>query len=189
MCAVSNGVNTIRPFEADVVYDGITGAASRMRFLGRWQDIRKGPNRLIVDIGHNAHGLKYNFSQLCRLFVKNPSRKAVIVLGFVADKDMDAALEEIPCLDGRLIDFIFTNAASRRALPAHELERHFLRRYSGRVSSGLYSVRVVPHVADAVMAALEGCGPEGGIIYIGGSTFVVAEALPVLGAKDTLSGG
>ena len=171
--------------DESVVYDGITGAASRMRFLGRWQDIRKGRSRLIVDIGHNAHGLKYNFSQLGRLFVQDPSRKAVMVLGFVADKDVDAALAGIPCPDGRNIEFVFTNAASPRALPAHELERHFLLRYSGHVSSGSYSVRVVPRVADAVMYALEACGPEGGIIYIGGSTFVVAEALPALGYKDS----
>lgn len=169
----------------DALYDGITGAASKMRFLGRWQTFNRGGNTVILDIGHNAHGLKYNFSQLKSLYQRYPSRHAVMVLGFVADKDIDAALELLPLLPGRTVEIVFTNAASRRALPAGELEKHFMRLYSEEVGNGLYSVLAIPSVKEAVMTVLQKLPvDEGSVVYIGGSTFVVAEALPLFAGEE-----
>lgn len=173
--------------EEPVLYDGITGAASRMRFLGRWQTFRRGNKTVILDIGHNAHGLKYNFSQLARLFEANPDKRACIIFGMVSDKDVDSVLRLFPLLPGRNIDVVFTNAESRRALPASELEKHFVR-FHGlspdsvrlKTGGGEYSVASIPSVTDAVRTVLGTmAADEGAVVYIGGSTFVVAEALPL----------
>lgn len=161
------------------LYDGITGAASKMRFLGRWQTFVRGDIKAILDIGHNAHGLKYNFAQLVREFSENPGKKACMVFGMVADKDVDSVLPMFPYIPGRSIEVVLTNADSHRSMPAAELERHFLRIHAGRVAEGAYSLRTVPSVKDAVYSVLSDCTAEGGIVYIGGSTFVVAEAMPV----------
>ena len=80
------------------------------------------------------------------------------------DKDVDAILSLLP----REATYIFTQANSERALPAAELAER-------AAGTGLRG-EVVPSVAAAVARARE-LAAEGDMIFIGGSNYVVAEAL------------
>lgn len=139
------------------VLNGIVHAARNMEFHGRWERLQKDP-LVIADIGHNAHALRHNFAQLEAM-----NRPLIIVYGIMADKDLDAIIPLMP----RKAKYIFTSPATPRALPAGEIARRFAA-----------PAIVIDSVQDAVRKALELSSPDT-IIYIGGSTFVVSEALPL----------
>lgn len=139
------------------VLDGIIHAARNMDFHGRWERLQRQP-LVIADIGHNAHALRHIFSQLEAM-----NRPLIIVYGIMADKDLDAIIPLMP----RIATYIFTSPATPRALPAKSIADRFDR-----------PSMVIDNVQDAVNKALELATPDT-IIYIGGSTFVVSEALPL----------
>ena len=66
---VKNG--TMPSAGAEDIADAIINTASRTGFRGRWEKISKEPY-VICDIGHNGHGLKYNFAQLSRMLADWP---------------------------------------------------------------------------------------------------------------------
>lgn len=139
------------------IIDGIIHTARNMEFHGRWERLQQQP-LVIADIGHNAHALRYNFAQLEAM-----NRPLIIVYGIMADKDLDAIIPLMP----RGATYIFTTPDTPRALPAGEIARRFAA-----------PAVVIDSVQDAVRKALELSSPDT-IIYIGGSTFVVSEALPL----------
>ncbi|MBR5402777.1 MAG: bifunctional folylpolyglutamate synthase/dihydrofolate synthase [Bacteroidales bacterium] len=137
--------------------DGIIHTAHNMEFHGRWERLQNEP-LIIADIGHNAHALRHNFAQLEAM-----NRPLIVVYGVMADKDLDAIIP----LMSRKATYIFTSPATPRALPARDIADRF----------GGSSI-VIDNVQDAVKKALE-IADRDTIIYIGGSTFVVSEALPL----------
>lgn len=139
------------------VLDGIIHAAHNMDFHGRWERLQRQP-LVIADIGHNAHALRHNFSQLQAM-----NRPLIIVYGIMADKDLEAIIPLMP----RSATYIFTTPDTPRALPAQEIANIF-----GAPAT------VIDNVPEAVRKAIELATPDT-IIYIGGSTFVVSEALPL----------
>ena len=139
------------------VLDGIIHAARNMDFHGRWERLQRQP-LVIADIGHNAHALRHNFSQLEAM-----RRPLIIVYGIMADKDLEAIIPLMP----RSATYIFTTPDTPRALPAQEIANNF-----GAPAT------VIDNVPEAVRKALE-LATLDTIIYIGGSTFVVSEALPL----------
>lgn len=146
------------------LFDSLEHTARRMHFCGRWQHLQERPE-VIADIGHNAHALRYNFAQL-----KAMGRPLTLVYGIMADKDLEAIVPLMP--EGAR--FIFTAPSTPRALPSEELLRRFLALRPGENAVAVQSV------ADAVKTALDGAG-ENDVIYIGGSTFVVAQAIEYYG--------
>ena len=103
----------------------------------------------------------------------------IIVYGSVADKDVDAVLHLLP----ENATYIFTQAQSKRALAAEKIAQKFsdFCHQTGRVEKEIY---VKSDVAGAVVFALETAArlvsekPESRpVIYIGGSTYVVSEAV------------
>lgn len=149
----------------DALLDGIIHTARNMGFHGRWERLSQHPT-VIADIGHNAHALRHNFAQL----EARATHGLIIVYGIMADKDLDAILPLMP----RCATYIFTTPDTPRALPAEEI----LKRYEA--VSGERAL-AIPSVPAAVRRALELATPDT-IIYIGGSTFVVADALPLFQA-------
>ena len=141
------------------VIDGIIHAARNMDFHGRWERLSREP-LVIADIGHNAHALRHNFAQLEAM-----KRPLIIVYGIMADKDIDSIIPLMP----RRARYIFTAPAIPRALPAKDI----LGRWDGRAPA-----EAIENVPDAVRKALEMASKDT-VIYIGGSTFVVSEALPL----------
>ena len=139
--------------------EGCRDAASTTGLQGRWQRLGERP-LVVCDTGHNAHGLRYVTEQLKTLNCK----QLYIVLGVVREKDLGAVLPLLP----REAHYIFTQAAIARALPAEELAQ-------AAIEVGLRG-EVVRGVREAVARARELASVEDAI-FIGGSTFTVAEAL------------
>ena len=164
--------------------DAIVNTASRMDFHGRWEKLSEDPY-VICDIGHNADGLRWNFAQLEHMMSTGKFSPLTMVYGTVADKDYESIFPIMP----ENASYVFTNAEGKRALPAGELAEKYIRycRDSGRIPG---DVHVVPDVRSAVEKALEiaassrdgnACGSSMvlPLIYIGGSTYVVSEAMPL----------
>lgn len=132
-------------------------------FRGRWTVLKESP-LTICDTGHNEAGLRYNLGQLQEILAKRAGGVVRFVIGFVADKDVDHILPMFPA-DA---EYYVTQAAIPRAMSCNEL----LQRCQERgLRSHLYRT-----VKDAMAAAEAEATPQD-IIYIGGSTFIVADAL------------
>ncbi|MBP5332861.1 MAG: hypothetical protein J6Y66_01675, partial [Bacteroidales bacterium] len=145
------------PWEEEKVLYGIEHTAALMHFHGRWERLTQKP-LVIADIGHNAHALGSNFKALEAL-----NRPLIIVYGIMADKDLDSIIPLMP----RKAKYIFVAPDTPRALPAKEIQKR---------AKGLKDTITAPSVKDGIKMAMEEATDET-VIYIGGSTFVVAEAL------------
>ena len=139
--------------------EGCRDAAATTGLQGRWQRLGERPT-VVCDTGHNAHGLRYVSEQLKRLNCK----QLYIVLGVVREKDLGAVLPLLP----REAHYIFTQASVARALDAEELAR--------RASEFGLQGEVVRGVSEAVAHART-LATEDDAIFIGGSTFTVAEII------------
>ncbi len=141
------------------VYSGIDDVVSLTGLRGRWEELGYNP-LIICDSAHNAHGMKEVVNQIAA----TPHRKLHMVIGMVADKDIDAILELLPAN----AVYYFTRAAIPRALDENILCK------TGK-AAGLRG-KPYPSVHKAVEAAKNAAAKED-MIFIGGSMFVVAEAL------------
>lgn len=153
--------------------DGIIHAARNTRLRGRWETLCSSP-RVIADIGHNAAALSRNFLRLEKEMESGAFSSLIIVYGVMADKDIDAILPLMPVN----ATYIFAAADTPRALPAGKLVRLFneYRRAAGLPDRCFFA----GDVRQAVQMALQlAWGDPGAFIYIGGSAYVVAQALPL----------
>ena len=164
---------------ANAIVSAIEHTASRMDFHGRWEKICSDP-LAIADIGHNAHGLKYNFAQLEHYIADGVCTDLIIIYGVAADKDVESIFPLMPSE----AEYIFTNAAGSRALPADILLERY-EKFRADTGSGPASARSSGSVSEAVAMAMSRAdeirrmNPDAKpLVYIGGSTFVVSEALP-----------
>ncbi len=139
--------------------EGMRDAATHTSLMGRWQQIAASP-LTICDTGHNAHGLALVSEQLR----DQKYEKLYCVIGFVRDKDLAHILPLLP----RDAYYIFTQAATSRALPAAELT----------AKAAIYGLKGEPvdRVCDALAKARE-MATRDDMIFIGGSTYVVGEAI------------
>ncbi|PWD99874.1 bifunctional folylpolyglutamate synthase/dihydrofolate synthase [Marinilabilia rubra] len=143
----------------NVLKEGIYGVVKQTGFLGRWQILSENP-LVICDTGHNADGVAKVVAQLKR----GKNQKIHIVWGMVNDKDASGILKMLP----EDADYYFTRASIPRALDEKKLLDQALK-------VGL-SGESYPNVQLAVKAAKKNAS-DNDLIFIGGSTFVVAEAL------------
>lgn len=145
----------------------IENAASITGLHGRWETLRKDPSKakIICDTGHNAHGMRWVREQLDKISCDYDH--IYMIFGVVADKDIEAIAHYLP----RCVEYIFTNAQSKRALPAAKLAS-ILSDYgiSGKVSTS---------VQEALSMAEQFATPKD-LIFIGGSNFVVSEVLELI---------
>lgn len=148
------------------VAKGFAEVCTMTGLMGRWMRLSDNPT-VICDTGHNIGGWELLSGQLKRL-----PRPLTVVLGFVNDKNIAPILPLLPT-DAR---YIFTNAAIPRALPATELRDRA--REFGLVGE------CVPDVAQAYRYALSlhPANDASGAVFVGGSTFVVADLLKHLSA-------
>lgn len=145
--------------ELGVDHAAVARGIGTARVRGRWEVLGRDP-LIVADTGHNHAGLEFVVRQIER----QPYDTLYFVLGVVADKDISAILGLLP----RGAHYIFTAAAIPRALAAEALAREAR-------AAGLRG-EVVEGVGAAVARARELATPND-MIFIGGSTFVVAEAL------------
>jgi len=142
-----------------IIQQGILKVVTNTGLLGRWQIIARKP-LIICDTGHNKEGLEYVVNQLAK--IKN--NRLHIVLGFVSDKDLSAIL---PLFPGKAT-YYFTKASVPRALDEKIL--------MAEAAHWNLKGTSFPDVPSAVKAARANAS-DSDLIFIGGSTFVVADAL------------
>lgn len=142
---------------------GFGNVESLTGFTGRWTICGTDP-LVICDTGHNEAGLRYNINQLKELMGKRHNAVLRIVMGFVADKDISNILALFP----KDAVYYLTNADIPRALPAGKLGSQC--RALGLCCKVFPSVKAAAEIAKAQANADD-------IIYIGGSTFIVADYL------------
>ena len=167
--------------DTEGVVDGITHAARRTGFRGRWERLSELPF-VICDIGHNPQALAYNFTQLRRYVEEGWCSSLIIVYGIMADKDLDSIIPLMPT-DAT---YIFTAPQTARALPAAEILRRYTAAGRGRAFTA-DSVRQAVQMAlqhaqilsEQTSRSASAAKPAPPLVFIGGSAFVVAEALPL----------
>jgi dihydrofolate synthase/folylpolyglutamate synthase len=139
---------------------GIRNVIINTGLRGRWEILSKNPY-MICDVAHNAAGISYVVKQLKR----TPHKQLHFVLGLVNDKDITEILRILPSKNTL---YYFTQAQISRALNANELKSAANR--AGLTGNSYSSVK------KAVNAAKRNYH-KGDLIFIGGSFFIVAEAL------------
>ena len=143
------------------VREGFAHVVELTGLMGRWQTLQQSP-RVVCDTGHNTGGWQYLSQQL-----ENERKKyhrLRMIVGMVNDKDIDGVLALMP----KEADYYFTQASIPRALPAETFAEKAR-------AHGLQGTSY-PTVRAALQAALAEASPED-MLFIGGSTFVVADAL------------
>lgn len=141
------------------VINGIENVITQTKLLGRWQILGTKP-LTIADTGHNEAGIKEVMVQLKTISYK----KLHYVIGVVKDKDPSNVLKLLP----KNATYYFTKANIPRALDENEL-------LDIASQIGLKGL-AYPKVSEALKAARSNAS-ENDVIFIGGSTFVVAEAI------------
>ncbi len=126
---------------------------------GRWQQIGSNP-RVICDTGHNPDGI----DQIVRQLKTLPHKRLLMVLGMVDDKDLPEILKRLPPKAA----YYFCRPAVPRGLDAKKLE----------TDAGFFGLegRSFDSVSKALAAAKKDATADD-LIFVGGSTFVVAEVL------------
>lgn len=141
------------------IENGIREVKKNTGLRGRWEILQEQP-LVIADVGHNSHGLTIVMEQLQQI----PAHTLHIVIGFVNDKSLDDVLELLP----KDALYYITAADIPRAMDAETLGQ--------QMQTKGFRVSVIPRTTDAYKTALASAGKED-VVYIGGSTFVVAEIL------------
>lgn len=161
--AVLETLHALRPLGLSVsdeqIRRGIARVVSNTGLMGRWQTLAHSP-LTVCDTGHNIDGLSEVVRQLntCRY------ERLHFVIGMVNDKDVDHVLAILP----KTAVYYFTKASIPRAMDEKTLAEK-------AHAAGLHGT-CHPTVAAAYDAARANASAQD-MIYIGGSTFVVAEVI------------
>lgn len=138
---------------------GLLNTIKNTGLMGRWQILNENP-KVICDTGHNKEGLQLVMEQLATEKYKNLH----IVLGVVSDKDLDSVLPLFP----KRATYYFCKPNIPRGLEASLL----LTKARG---FGLMGEEYIS-VKKSFTAALKSAEKDD-LVFVGGSTFVVAEVL------------
>lgn len=166
--------------KGNFVREALIRTAERTGFRGRWEKLSDNPY-VICDIGHNEHGLKYNFAHLERMKSEGRCTDLIMVYGSVADKDVDSVIHLMP----KDAIYVFTQAQGKRALPAENIRDRYLTfceensRSIDRVHCAgtvVEAMNLAYEIAAGIVAADPHARP---LIYVGGSTYVVSEAVAI----------
>ena len=151
------------------VKKGFAEVTTMTGLMGRWQTISTKP-LTICDTGHNVGGMQYITKQL----QQTPHKRLHIVIGMVSDKDVSTVLSMLP----KDAVFYFTQASVQRAMPAEELAQKAISVFNS-LPSGKAQARQFSIYKDVVSAyqAAQAAASDDDLIFIGGSTFIVADLL------------
>jgi dihydrofolate synthase / folylpolyglutamate synthase len=144
---------------AAAVEKGLYYVATNTGLRGRWEVLQENP-KVICDTAHNKEGLVYALKQL----LEEDFQKLLIVIGVVNDKDLDAILPLFP----KKAEYFFCRPNIPRGLDAKILQEK-----AGE--KGLFG-EAYDSVSEAYHSALKKASTAD-VIYVGGSTFTVAEII------------
>ena len=165
LLTVLSTVGVLRQKGWDLPQESVIEALSRVKqatgLRGRWEVLGHAP-LVLADVAHNPAGLQQLMAHIGRLSFD----RLWMVIGFVKDKNVAEALTVFP----RSAAYFFCQADNPRSLPATTLEA--LARAGGLNGS------IQANVPAALAAARAAAGPDD-LIVVTGSTFVVAEIIPM----------
>ncbi len=145
------------PVTFENIRQGIRDVVNNTEFFGRWQILSSLP-MTICDTGHNESALRLSMEQIGKI----PCRKLHIIFGVVEDKDLDSMLALLP----RKAEYYFCKADIPRGMATDRL----MKKATGAGLKG----KAYSSVKKALEAAKENASPSD-VIFVGGSTFIVAE--------------
>lgn len=148
------------------VRKGFAHVCEMTGLMGRWQTLQTAP-KVVCDTGHNTGGFRWIVQQLSHV-----TAPLHIVFGMVNDKDISGVLSMMP----PTATYYFCQAHVARAMP-HATIREMAAAYGLKGDS-------YPSVEEAYKAALNHAQKED-FVYVGGSSFVVADLLTTLGKNAT----
>lgn len=158
LCAISRLKERRFRISDENIREGFSHVCEMTGLMGRWQTLNAAP-KVVCDTGHNVGGFRWITKQLNK--VHAPMR---IVFGMVNDKDISGVLSMMP----KHATYYFCQASVKRALPHEDIQQK-AKAYGLEGNS-------YPTVAQAYKAALADAQAED-FIYVGGSSFVVADLL------------
>lgn len=143
----------------EAIKEGFAHVTTLTGLQGRWQIVSTSPT-VICDTGHNTGGMQYIAKQLNG----TPHKELRIVIGMVNDKDISGVIAMLPTQ----ATYYFTQASVARAMKAEEIAR----------IGAEHGLKGTSHttVAEAYQAARADSNSDD-VIFVGGSTFVVADFL------------
>ena len=152
--------------DAESVAKGFANVCDATGLMGRWQKL--GTNPLVIcDTGHNAGGWQYLSKQIAH----TPCKRCRIVFGMVDDKDINTVMSMLP----QDAVYYFTQPDNHRALDVEKVmetaEKYDL------TGQQFHSVK------DAYNAAINDAGNDD-FIFVGGSSYIVADLLTYLQTKE-----
>lgn len=156
---------SLLPFtlEPEAVRRGIAEVTSLTGLMGRWTTLSRSP-RVICDTGHNPGGWDYLGPRLSTIA---DSSRLHVVLGFVNDKDIAHILDRLPA--GAV--YYFATPSVKRGRPSSEVK-------AAAATFGLHG-KAYDSVPEAYVAALAAASTDD-TVFVGGSTFIVADLLTSL---------
>ena len=160
VCAACEVLSSyVGPVSAEDIRKGILNVIDNTGLAGRWQILSRVP-LTICDTGHNEAGLREVLDQIS----KTPHENLHFVFGLVNDKEIDKILQMLP----KDATYYFCKADIPRGLDSKEL----------RVKALGYGLtgEAFDSVKEALKAAQQ-CAGINDLVFIGGSTFVVAEVV------------
>jgi dihydrofolate synthase/folylpolyglutamate synthase len=144
------------------IKSGLSNVLKNTKLEGRWQVIRNNP-LVICDTAHNHEGLSLTLAQLSEI----DCNRRHFVIGFVNDKEISKILRLFP----KEAEYYFTSSSVPRSMPGDRVAE--IAAQLGLQGESFASVE------DAYRSALTHAG-KSDVLYIGGSTFVVADLLNIL---------
>lgn len=150
---------TGRGFSKEIIAAGVSNVIENTGLKGRWQTISTKP-LVICDSGHNAEGIRQVVNNIREI----PHNRLHIVFGMVNDKSTAGILGLLP----KEAFYYFCKPAIPRGMDAGLL--------AGEAQKFGLSGKVFESVAQAVTAAKTAAG-SADLVFVGGSTFVVAEVV------------
>ncbi len=160
-------IDSLREKGFEISHEQMLAGLSKATIRGRWELLQKGDatNAMILcDTAHNVAGVSLVVKQLSLMNY----RKLYFVLGMVGDKDISGVLSLLP----REAHYIFTQSTIPRAMDAENLAQM-------AAEKGLTG-EICSLGQGGVVMALErakGLAEGGDLIFVGGSTFTVAEII------------
>lgn len=147
----------------EAIHEGFAHVCELTGLRGRWEKLNDAP-LTICDTGHNLAGWSYLAPQINA--VKAETKH--IVFGMVDDKDVVHVLQLLKEKLENRVKYYWTQPSTKRAIPVEKLSEHALK--LGLHGSLYHSVK------EAYNAAL-GNAEKGDFVFVGGSSYVVADLL------------
>lgn len=177
------GITGLRDYEStkEAIREGFSHVCRLTGLRGRWETLREKP-LVICDTGHNSHGIQYVAQQLKTL----PNPHVWIVFGMVNDKDTDVVMRllpqappALPVEERKIYNYIFTTPNTKRARTAEEMLAMW---ESIQHSAFRIQPMAIDDPKEAINYALEHAAEEDAV-FIGGSNYLVGEALQMISDK------